>query len=100
MELWVSHRLNVIAIPVPNQQPPDLHVNRVGYRKLDEVWLAWLRVNWNRGLCPRSAEVVGERHAPLADLISKYMPDLVGSTTEIPAGYEPPAIDSVIWSQM
>jgi hypothetical protein len=44
--------------------------------------------------------VVGERHAPLADLIGKYMPELVGTTAEIPDGYEPPALDSVIGSQL
>lgn len=96
MALWVSPGLNVILAKADGS---GLGVDFHRYRRLDAVWLTWLRLHATRGKSPESAAVFSQRGSDLGKLVAVFMPELVGAVAEIPEGYEPPALDSVSYAR-
>jgi len=96
MALWVSPGLNVI---LAKAEGSGLGVELHRYRRLDAVWLTWLRLYATRGKSPESVSLFGQRAAELGKLVAVFMPELAGAVAEIPEGYEPPALDSVSYAR-
>lgn len=98
MNLWVSSRLYWVAAPA-KQYPVDIGVGGVIYRRLDPVWLSWLRAHAYDGLDGASLRAVSVRAEVLKQAMSVYVPQAVGSAAEVPDGYQPPVLDSVSYAR-
>lgn len=104
VKLWVSPGLAWLAAPEYFKLPDDfgfvlvddeLGDRWVSLRVASAEWLGWLRLNCKKGRDPRSIAVIESRMPKLAAAIKIYAPHLAGVKVDVPAGYEPPALDSV-----
>lgn len=94
MALWVSRGLHFILARADRDDDDFAH-----YRRLDAVWLTWLRANAMRGKDAETVAVYKQRGDELKVLIDVHMPELAGATAEIPDGYGPPVMDSVRYAR-